>query len=361
MEGLFSGISRLNHAESRVITAENFTGEKGAGGAAETGTGARGARDLGIGWKVSPSIVLQPGEKRVLADLSGPGIIQSMWFTGTMNRFLILRIYWEEMECPSVECPLTDFFGVGWMRSGAGWHDGPLMLLNSAMVAVNPNRGLNCFWEMPFRRRCRITLENRAECDQLCYYQIHYAKCEVDPACAYFHAQFRHTAPLRVGDCYTILDNVHGQGHYVGPALQIGLNGASGWWGEGEIKFYLDGDSNFPTICGTGTEDYVGGAFDWNVDGTYTTYSTPFMGMHYVELPDGLYRHQPRFSMYRWHIVDPIHFKQDLRITIQNIGVRPDGRYLQRRDDFASVAYWYQTLPFSPFPPLAPADELEVI
>ena len=133
------------------------------------------------------------------------------------------------------------------------------------------------------------------------------------------------------------------------------------WWGEGEIKFYIDGDAEFPTICGTGTEDYFGGAYNWDVDGQYVTYTTPFMGMHQVIRPDGLYKSQQRFGMYRWHIMDPIRFDQDLRVTIQALGWRSGGRYLALQPDMASVAYWYQRLPAAPFPSLPDADYLEAI
>jgi hypothetical protein len=135
----------------------------------------------------------------------------------------------------------------------------------------------------------------------------------------------------------------------------------AGWWGEGEIKFFLDGDAEFPTICGTGTEDYFGGAYDWDVDGQYVTYTTPFLGMHQVLRPDGLYRSQMRFGMYRWHVVDPIRFQRSLRVTLQALGWRGEGRYLPLQCDMASVAYWYQTLPTAPFPTLPDRDYLEVI
>ncbi len=135
----------------------------------------------------------------------------------------------------------------------------------------------------------------------------------------------------------------------------------NGWWGEGEIKFYLDGDEEYPTICGTGTEDYFGGA--WNFEqpkGEYGTYSTAYLGMPQVIKPDGLYQSQQRFAMYRWHIMDPIRFEQDLRVTIQALGWRSEGRYLPLQDDIASVAYWYQSEPHQPFARLQSKNEMEV-
>ncbi len=158
-----------------------------------------------------------------------------------------------------------------------------------------------------------MTLENRHH-EYICfYYQVNYTLTEVPEDAAYFHARFRRTNPLPYKEVYTIADGIRGRGHYVGTAMAWGVN-SNGWWGEGEIKFYMDGDGDFPTICGTGTEDYFGGAYDWDVDGEYVTYSAPFMGMHLVIQPDGLYRSQQRFAMYRWHVMDPVRFERDLRV-----------------------------------------------
>jgi len=250
-----------------------------------------------------------------------------------------------------VECPLGDFFGVGW---------GPFAQISSLPVAVNPNNGLNCFWTMPFRRTARLTLENRGPEAFICYYQINYALTPVETDAGYFHAQFRRVNPLPYRTDYTLLDGVSGQGHYVGTYLAVGVTN-SGWWGEGEIKFFLDDDEEFPTICGTGTEDYFGGAYDWDVDGSYVTYTGPFLGMHQVLRPDGLYQSQTRFGMYRWHVMDAIRFQRRLRVTLQALGWRSERRYLPLQCDIASVAYWYQTLPTNEFPPLGDRDYLEVV
>jgi hypothetical protein len=351
MQGL-SSLSRLSNARTRSISAENFTGAPGQGGRATEGTGARAARDLGQGWKVSPAVQIGPAETFVLASIDGPGAIQSMWFTGRrLSRDTILRAYWDGQEQPSIECPIGDFFTAGW---------GPFAQVSSLPVAVNPNNGFNCFWEMPFRRSARLTLENRALEPIICYYQINYALMDVSDDVAYFHAQFRRTNPLPYKSVYTVLDGVSGAGHYVGTYLAVGVTNDR-WWGEGEIKFFLDGDIEYPTICGTGTEDYFGGAYDWDVEGQYVTYTTPFLGMHQVLRPDGLYRSQMRFGMYRWHVTDPVRFEQDVRVTLQALGWRQDGRYLPLQCDMASVAYWYQTLPTLPFPALPDRDYLEVI
>jgi hypothetical protein len=347
-------LSRLSQAQTRSISPENFTGEKGMGGRATSGTGAKAARDLGVGWKISPSVVIGAGETFVLADIEGPGAIQQMWMTLTGHwRFSILRIYWDDQEQPSVECPVGDFFACGW---------GEFAPVSSLSVCVNPGNAFNSYWEMPFRKRCRITITNIDEQNMVLYYQINYTLTEVPEDCAYFHAQFRRTNPLPYKEDYTILDGVRGQGQYVGTYMAWGVNN-SGWWGEGEIKFYIDGDGEFPTICGTGTEDYFCGSYNFENQKThqYQEFNTPYAGLPQVLRPDGVYRSQTRFGLYRWHIPDPIRFQQDLRVTIQALGWRSGGRYLPLQDDIASVAYWYQTLPTAPFPPLPSKDYLEII
>jgi len=354
-------LSRLSKAKSRSISAENPTGEKGKGGMATDGMGFSGARELGQGWKMNPCTLVHPGATETIADIEGPGAIQSMWFGGNITRDFIIRIYWDGQAVPSVECPLPDFFACGWYESKEPPTKGPFAQLNSLAITVNPNKGLNCFWEMPFRKHCRITLENQAPGDKVSFYQINYTLTDVPEDAAYFHAQFRRTNPIPYMEDYVILDGVEGQGHFVGVALQAGLNGANGWWGEGEIKFFIDDDGPFPTICGTGTEDYFMGSFDWDVDGKYTTYCTPYAGVFYVEQSDGLYISQQRFSLYRWHIMDPVRFEKNLKITLQDLGWRKEGRLLPRQDDFASTAYWYQTIPAAPFPKLPSRDEMEVV
>ncbi|HWP49333.1 MAG TPA: glycoside hydrolase family 172 protein [Candidatus Limnocylindrales bacterium] len=322
---------------------------------ATEGTGAKAARDLGRGWKISPSIRMAPGETFTLADIQGSGAIQHIWMTPTGHwRHSILRMYWEDSESPSVECPVGDFFACGWNQYAQ---------ISSLAVCVNPGSAFNCYWEMPFRKRARITMTNIADEEMTLYYQINYTLTEVSEEVAYFHAQFRRVNPLPYKEVYTILDGVKGQGHYVGTYLAWGVHN-NGWWGEGEIKFYIDGDDPFPTICGTGTEDYFCGSYNFDVGkekGGYREFTTPYSGLPQVIRPDGLYASQMRFGMYRWHIMDPIRFERDLRVTIQALGWRSGRRYLPLQDDIASVAYWYQTLPASSFPPLPDRDYLEII
>lgn len=353
--GLHLGnLSTLSNAKSRSISPENYDGSKGGGALATTGTGEHCARDLGMGWKVSPSIRIDSGEERLLADIEGPGTIQQIWMTPTGHwRFSILRIYWDDQETPSVECPVGDFFACGWQKYAQ---------VSSLAVCVNPGSAFNCYWTMPFRKRCRITMTNIADEAMILYYQINYELDQVPESAAYFHAQFRRTNPLPYKEVYTILDGVEGKGHYVGTYMAWGVNN-NGWWGEGEIKFYMDGDEH-PTICGTGTEDYFCGSYNFDVgkeNGGYREFSTPYAGLPQVIRPDGLYQANTRFGLYRWHIMDPIRFESDLKVTIQALGWMSKGRYLPLQDDIASVAYWYQTLPTAPFPPLPSKDQLEVI
>jgi hypothetical protein len=350
----------LSNAESRSISSENRTGGKGMGGmdsAKEDGP----SRDLGTGWKCHAYDTVSAGDTFVLADIEGPGAIQSIWLTGALGRNLILRIYWDGQDSPSVECPVCDFFACPWMdvRNPRTSEHNPR--LNSLPVAVNPKNGMNCFWEMPFRKHCRITMENlHPTKSAVLFFQINYTLTDVSENAAYFHAQFRRVNPLPCKEVYTIVDGIRGQGHYVGTSMGWGINN-NNWWGEGEIKFYIDGDGEYPTICGTGTEDYFGGSYNWDVDTQYQTYTTAFMGMHQVIKPNGLYQVNQRHSMYRWHIMDPVRFRNDLKVTIQALGWREGARFLPGMHDICSVAYWYQTIPAASFPELPDYDFLEIV
>jgi hypothetical protein len=357
--GLHLGnLARVSDAESRSISPENPTGERGKGAMAIPDATSP-ARELGQGWKVSPYITIRAGETATLADIAGSGAIQQIWMTPTGAwRDSILRFYWDGADTPAVECPVGDFFACGWNKYAQ---------VSSLAVCVNPGSAFNCYWEMPFRKSCRITMTNRSDTPMLLYYQINYALTEVPDDDAYFHAQFRRVNPLPYGEVYTIVDGVRGRGQYVGTYLAWGVNN-TGWWGEGEVKFYLDGDKDFPTICGTGTEDYFCGSYNFDVgkeNGGYREFTTPYAGLAQVIRPDGLYQSQQRFGMYRWHIMDPIRFGSELRVTIQALGWRGDprrgARFLPLQDDIASVAYWYQTLPTAPFPTLPARDYLQII
>jgi hypothetical protein len=351
-------LPRLSHAETRAISPENFTGGKGAAAQSTNGPAWRAARDLGQGWKVSPFVNVPAQSTVTLADIAGSGAIQQIWMTPApldKTRLNILRCYWDGETSPSVEVPLGDFFACGW---------GKYCQINSMPVCVNPGSAFNCYWVMPFRKGAKITLENLDGKPMRLYYQIHYALTKVPDDAATFHAQFRRVP--RVQDDrpeVTILDGVRGKGHYVGTYLAWEVRDP-GWWGEGEMKFFLDGDTTFPTICGTGTEDYFCGSYNFENQETkrYQTFSTPHSGLAQVLPPDVIYRTGQRFGLYRWHVADPIRFTKDLKVTIQTLGWMKDksGRYLPLHDDVASVAYWYQDEPHAPFPALPPPAMLKV-
>jgi hypothetical protein len=341
-------LPRLSHAKTRSISPENFTGEKGKGSMATEGTGARAARELGRGWKISPSVNIAPGQTFVMADVKAEGAIQHIWMTPTgNNRFNILRIYWDGEENPSVECPAGDFFACG---------TGEYAKVTSLAVCVNPGSGFNCYWMMPFHKGFKITMTNIDNKPMVLYYQIDYTLTNLPEDIGYFHAQFRRVNPLPDKQDYTIVDGIKGRGHYVGTYMTWGSN-SPGWWGEGEIKFFMDGDKEFPTICGTGTEDYFCGSYCFHKPGTeeYQEFNTPYAGLPQV-IPD---KKQPKFSLYRWHIMDPIRFEKDLRVTIQAIGWQSEGRYLPLQDDLSSVAFWYQTEPHAAFPKLPDKNSLK--
>jgi len=335
-----SGLPLLSSAKTRSISAENPQGEVG-GGAREMPAPSNPASKLGKGWKVRPCITLPKGSNTTLAEIKGPAIIQHIWITVDPKAYrdCILRFFWDNEQFPSIEVPLGDFFANGHaLRYN----------VNSLPVAVNPSGGFNCYWPMPFQKNCRITIENqRWEDIEGFFYQISYALYDVPEEVGYFHAQWRRSVTERQKPEHIILDSISGKGHYVGTFLAW-TQLANGWWGEGEIKFFIDGDREYPTICGTGTEDYFGGAWGFG-----DIYSTAFLGYPFCRKEAG---EIPKHSLYRWHIMDPIRFEKNLRVTIQALGWWPDGKFQPLSDDIASVGYWYQSEPHNKFPEL-PAIE----
>jgi hypothetical protein len=350
----------MSNAKTRSISPENFNGEKGKGGMATTGTGAGPSKDLGQTWKVSPSVIIKKHTTYTIAEINESGAIQHIWMTPTGNwRYSILRFYWDDETTPSVEAPVGDFFCMGW---------GKYALVQSLAVVVNPGSAFNCYWPMPFRKKCRITMENIDNQDMALYYQVDYTLTDVPKDAAYFHAQFRRVNPLPFKKDYVLVDSIKGKGQYVGTYLAYGSN-KNGWWGEGEIKFFMDGDTKFPTINGTGTEDYFCGSYDFDtrrkskdgVEGSeYTEFSGPYTGLPQVIRGDGHYEIAQRFGLYRWHIADPIRFEKDLKVTLQDLGWHNDGRYMPLQDDLASVVFWYQSEPHGVFPIFPSKDQLEV-
>lgn len=351
---MLNNLTVKKNASTFSITPENITGEKGKGGMAKEGSASYASRELGQGWKVNPYFVLKPGTVCVLADVKGQGAIKHIWMTDSASagRQLILRIWFDGHENPAVEAPLSDFF------ANADYLE--YRQLSSIAMCVNPKRGLNCYFEMPYFSSFRVEVENTGAGECNIYYQIDCEEKELSPDTLYFHAQFRRTNPLPYKEVYTILDNIKGNGHYVGTYMHWGVK-SNGWWGEGEIKFYIDGDGEFPTICGTGTEDYFCGAYNFDVNGQYTEFSTPYSGMYKVRHTDNIYLSQRYFNLYRWHITDPVYFKEDLKVTIQALGWRSEGRYLPLEDDLSSVAYWYSDTLDDVYPELGDANALEII
>ena len=373
LNGGLGTLPLLTEARTRSISAENPTGEKGKGGMAvpdptepKAAAAARAADDLGQGWKVRPFVRVNAGQTATLMDVDGPGVIQHIWIAGgTPSREHVIRFYWDGEDTPSIEAPATDFFAIG--------HD-LIAPVNSLAVIVTPQNAMNCYWPMPFRRHVKITYTNESDKDlELLAYQITYAETDVPENAGYLHAQWRR-AMTDVQNPYVILDGVKGKGRYVGTFLAW-TQRERGWFGEGEIKFFIDGDAEFPTICGTGTEDYFCGSY-----GFPSIYSTAYVGTvlpgenkdrklldRFLADLNGkqrrtiqkLIKEGPPFfwSLYRWHIPDPICFAEDLRVTIQALGWGKDGKYAKLDDDIASLAFWYQTEPHAPFPKLPPVEQ----
>ena len=335
-------IPLLSKSVTRSISAENPTGEVAGGAHAAPEDlsflgGEHPSSRLGQGWKVRPCMQLEAGSVTTIADIDGPGTIQHIWITVRQEhcRTLILRAYWDDEETPSIEVPLGDFFcNVHGLRYN----------VNSLPICVNPTGAFNCYWPMPFRKHARVTVENlNWEPVNLFFYQITYALGDVPEQAAYFHAQWRRSMTSREVPEHVILDNISGQGQYVGTVL--GWSQFSNeWWGEGEVKFYMDGDGEYPTICGTGTEDYFGGAWCFR-----DTYSTPFLGYPLWQRGEG---EVPQHGMYRWHIMDPIRFQSDLKVTVQALGWYLNQKFEPLTDDICSVGYWYQSEPHGVFPVL---------
>ncbi len=350
---MLNKLTQYRNIKTFSISPENFTGEKGKGGMATKGTAAECARELGTGWKINPYIISEAGSTVVLADYKGQGAIKHIWLTDSAarGRQLIIRIFFDGHKNPTVEAPLSDFFAAANYRE--------FRQLSSIAMCVNPCKGLNCYFEMPFFNGFRIEIENQGAENCNIYYQIDCEERELSKDTLYFHAQFRRQNPLPYKTPYTIIDNIKGKGVYVGTYLYWGVKN-NGWWGEGEVKFYIDGDTDFPTICGTGTEDYFCGAYNFDVAGKYTEYTTPYSGMYKVDFTDGTYNAQRYFNMYRWHITDPIYFSEDLKVTIQALGWRSDRRYRPLQDDISSVAYWYSDELDDIYPVFPSKNELEL-
>ncbi|GAB2553329.1 glycoside hydrolase family 172 protein [Kribbella endophytica] len=333
-------------SRSRSINAENPTGAPGRA--------AMTASALGPSRKGRPAISLEPGETATLADIDGPGTIRHIWMTVPdktaagpwVLRDLVLRIFWDDDEAPAVEVPLGDFFCNGF---------GQRALVTSVPIVVAPTGGMNCYFPMPFRQHARIELTNEhpGQVDGI-YYQLDYTvDDELPEDTATFHAQWRRSnASTALAEDHVILDGIVGSGNYVG--TYIGLTALERyWWGEGEVKFYLDDDTDYPSQCSTGLEDYAGGAWAFQdalrVDPppVALTFSAPYCGYPFYSATDTtgaspfLTSTLQSHGMYRWHLPDPIIFRDRLKVTLQQIGAWDHGHF-ERSDDISTVAYWYQ-------------------
>ena len=338
-------------AESRMVSPENPTGGKGQGAMAVPGPSnpfSAPAAHLGQGWKVRPFIKIPAHSTVTIMDVAGPGTIEHIWMASSRDfrgngRATVLRFYWDGEKDPSVEAPLTDFFAIGNDRFAP---------VNSLAVIDVPTASMNCYWPMPFRKHAKITVTNDSDkVLPLFTYQIDYRLSPVPADVGHFHAQWRRATVNPADPVYTILDEVKGEGRYVGTFLAW-TQLSTGWFGEGEVKFYIDGDTKFPTIVGTGTEDYFGADYDFPV-----LYSTAYVGNVLNPKSNDPAGGPQQHSLYRWHIMDPISFHKNLKVTIQDLGWYPNRTYQPEGDDIASVAYWYQREPHAPFPPFPPLSE----
>jgi hypothetical protein len=329
-------VTKYFNVQSRSASFENPKGEKGKGGSA--------ASWLGPTRKGFPCKSIAAGETVVLAEVDGPGMIRHIWMTLGLSpnqlRGCVIRAYWDGSEFPSVECPLGDFFGIAHGRTNHFFN---------AVQSMQEGVGLNCYFQMPFAKGAKVTFTN--ETDEICggmYYSVDYTiGDQIDDDTLYFHCAFRRENPTEMKRDFVILPTRHGRGRFLGCVIGA-RNKSPQWWGEGEFKVYIDGDTDLPTICGTGTEDYLGSA--WGTGEHFALYA----GCPYIAFDEHA-RWQTLVSFYRFHIADPIFFAKDIRVEMQQIGGGwiPEGsiNIYERSDDWSAAAFWYQT-PGEPLPPM---------
>ena len=284
--------------DSRAVTFENPTGDRGAGGSAHSGR------------KGAPSRRVKAGEKVVLADLRGPGTLRHLWMTfppapPERMRALWMEVFYDGETEPSISVPCLDFFGLPHGRTAA---------YTSALSAAQEGRGFNSYYPMPFRRSVRVEVTNGSERSMELYYQIDYTlQAKLPEDAGYLHAVFRRQNPTALREDFTIVEGLRGPGRFLGCVVGIRVIDHANWYGEGEVKIFKDGDEALPTICGTGLEDYVGSA--WGLG----AHAAPWQGAPLdvraagAEMPDYV-------GFYRWHVPDPVVYARDLRVTIQQIG-----------------------------------------
>ncbi|SCB75629.1 glycoside hydrolase family 172 protein [Weissella bombi] len=361
-------LTKINRSEeNRTISPENMTGEKGK--AAMTGS------DLGPERKGHAAISLKQGETVTVADIHDAGEIRHIWMTiadatpagSFVLRDVVLRMYWDDSETPAVEAPIGDFFFNGFAQRQE---------IDSALINVNPVGGFNSYFPMPFKKHAVITITNEHPADVPdFFYTINYVVKEQPEEIAYFHAYWNREDYTKKQQDYTILPTIHGAGHYIGTYFELAALQRY-WWGEGEFKFYIDGDGQYPTVTSTGSEDYFGGAWAFHVEDDGQIHAQTFQHQ-YLGYPlmdrydhtrenfstgDAMPLHGfgndslPMHALYRLHLPDPIFFKDDLTVKVQQIG-NDDIKLFERSDDIASVAYWYQDVPTSELPTILSRDE----
>ena len=312
-----------NDLVSRSICFENPSGAPGEGG--------KSASKLGVGRKGSPAIMLNAGQQVRLCDIQGIGTIRHIWMTTSNNpmnlRSLVIRAWWDDQEHPSIECPIGDFMGFA---------HGKVQPYFSAVHSLGRNAGMNIWLPMPFTTRAKFTLTNEGKESVPLFYQIDYTIGDGHPIdVGRLHVLFRRENPTTQKKDFELLPKRTGNGRYIGALIGIRNTHPDLWWGEGEIKIYMDGDKDFPTIVGTGSEDYVGLS--------YGMQQTPY-------LYNGCNLDQNNFvSMYRWHLPDPIYWKKEVRITIQQIAWQNDG-LAEIQDDWSTATFWYEPVPSAPLP-----------
>ncbi len=280
--------------QSRWISFENPHGEKGQGGVSNK-------EAKGAAFSTIPA-----GKEVVLMDVEGSGLIHRMWFTLSdrspkMLRSIVLRMYWDHAETPAVEVPFGDFFGAIL---------GEMTIFESALFSNPEGRSFNSVVPMPFRTHARITFTNESDEElKALFYDINYSLTENSVKALYFHAAWRRERWTKLEEDFIILPQIAGRGRFLGAHVGvIGHPDNLGWWGEGEVKIYLDGDDTLPTLVGTGTEDYVGTAYGQG------EFSNQYQGSLLIDTANQY------FSFYRHHVPDPIYFHKDIRVTIQQIG-----------------------------------------
>jgi hypothetical protein len=307
---------------TRSISFENPTGKPGEGGKA--------ASTLGVGWKGAALRYLKPGETVQLADIEGPGTIRHIWMTidqkPELMRKIVIRGWWEGQEHPSIECPFGDFFGTC---------HGKVAGFQSAAHSVSGSGGMNFWLPMPFVKRAKFTIENQSDEFVHLYMQITYTLGDKHPDdVGRMHVLFRRENPTTEGKDFEILPLRKNKGRYLGTVIGVRSLYPELWWGEGEVKMFMDGDKEFATVVGTGTEDYAGLA--WGLEKSAFLYN-------------GCTLNEKRFAtFYRWHLPDPIAWQKECRITIQQLAWPKNVSYTS--DDWCCATFWYEPTPSAPLP-----------